>query len=239
MKTSMTKLSTIIGMGTLVLASASTQAQDLSLTLTNLTQGVFLTPVITAAHPADMHSFVLGEAASDALTAMAEGGDISGLSTMWTAANADVNENPNMGALPPGMSISYDMTTDAANTHLSLNTMIIPSNDGFIALDEWEIPTEAGTYTVFLNGYDAGTEANDELIVGMPAAMPGVAGIPGAPGMDAGTGGTGITDMSNNTTVHIHPGTIGDDNLSGGKSDLDNTIHRWLNPVAKLTITVQ
>jgi hypothetical protein len=27
--------------------------------------------------------------------------------------------------------------------------------------------------------------------------------------------------------------------LDGGKSDLSNSIHRWLNPVAKLTVTIQ
>ena len=35
--------------------------------------------------------------------------------------------------------------------------------------------------------------------------------------------------------VHIHPGNLGDDDLEAGMSDLDNTVHRWLNPVAMLT----
>jgi hypothetical protein len=54
-----------------------------------------------------------------------------------------------------------------------------------------------------------------------------------------GVNGTGITDMESNTMIHIHRGSIGDDDLTSGKSDVSNSIHRWLNPVAKLTITIQ
>jgi len=32
---------------------------------------------------------------------------------------------------------------------------------------------------------------------------------------------------------------LGDTDLSAGTSDLDSRVHRWLNPVAKLTVTVQ
>jgi len=39
--------------------------------------------------------------------------------------------------------------------------------------------------------------------------------------------------------IHIHRGTLGDDDSMAGKSDLDNRVHRWLNPVAKLTVVVK
>ena len=99
------------------------------------------------------------------------------------------------------------------------------------------IPAEAGSYTMYLNAYDAGTEANDEIVNGGGAA--GVAGIPAAPGGNAGTGGMGVTSEESNMTVHIHRGVIGDTDASGGNSDLDSRIHRWLNPVAKVTVTVK
>jgi len=38
--------------------------------------------------------------------------------------------------------------------------------------------------------------------------------------------------------VHIHRNGLGDADINGGKSDLDATVHRWLNPVARLTVTV-
>ena len=86
--------------------------------------------------------------------------------------------------------------------------------------------------------YDAGTEANNELFVA-GAGAPGALGIPADPSGKVGTGGTGLSTEDTNTTVHIHPGSIGDDDATGGKSDLDNTVHRWLNPVLKVTVTVQ
>ncbi|MBU2871783.1 spondin domain-containing protein [Colwellia sp. E2M01] len=222
----------------LALASSTTMAQELSVTVTNLTQGLYFTPVITAAHSNENHLFMTGEIASAELQAMAEGGDISGLSNVLMNADANVNENPAAGLLAPATSTSFDLSTDSTNTHLSLAAMILPSNDGFAGLDSWEIPTEAGTYTVFLNAYDAGTEANDEL---RGSGAPGESGMPVPPPLEdaIGMNGTGVTDMESNDKVHIHRGSLGDDDMTGGKSDINNSVQRWLNPVAKLTITVQ
>ncbi len=221
-----------------LLASSTTMAQELSITITNLTQGLHFTPIVTAAHNNESRLFMQSEMASAELQAMAEGGDISGLVNMLTNADANINENPAAGLLAPAMSASFDLTNDAANTHLSLAAMILPSNDGFVGLNSWEIPSEAGTYTVFLNAYDAGTEANDEI---RGSGAPGEAGMPVPPPLDAtiGMNGTGVTDMESNDKVHIHRGSLGDDDMSAGKSDINNTVQRWLNPIAKLTITVQ
>ncbi|WP_442855122.1 spondin domain-containing protein [Colwellia sp. TT2012] len=221
----------------LALASTTTMAQELSITVTNLTQGLHFTPVVTAAHSNESRLFMLSDMASTELQAMAEGGDISGLVSLLSNADANINENPAGGLLAPSMSASFTLTNDSANTHLSLAAMILPSNDGFVGLDSWEIPEEAGTYTVFLNAYDAGTEANDEI---RGSGVPGEAGMPVPPPLDASIGmnGTGVTDMESNDKVHIHRGSLGDDDMSAGKSDINNSVQRWLNPVAKLTITV-
>jgi len=237
MKTTSKKINALLGASALIFASSSVMAQDLSITVTNLTQGLHFTPLITSAHTADSNIFMVGSAATPELQAMAEGGDISGLVSMLSNADANNNENPAGGLLAPGMSTAYMLSNDSANMYLSMTAMILPSNDGFVGLDSWKIPTEAGTYTVMLNAYDAGTEANNEIVNG--GGAPGVLGIPGAPSGGSGTGGMGVTDMESNTMVHIHRGTIGDDDMEGGKSDLNNSIHRWLNPVAKLTISIQ
>lgn len=230
------KINTLLTVSALAFASSTAMAQDLSITVTNLTQGLHFTPILTSAHTSDNSLFMVGSAATAELQMMAEGGDISGLVSMLSSADANISENPAEGLLAPGMSTTYTLTNDSANTHLSMATMILPSNDGFVGLSGWQIPTEAGTYTVMLNAYDAGTEANNELVNG--GGAPGVLGIPAAPSGGSGTGGTGVTDTETNTMVHVHRGTIGDDDMDGGKSDLNNSIHRWLNPVAKLTVTV-
>jgi hypothetical protein len=223
-------LSTALLMST----SAFTQAQELDIQITNLTQGIHFTPILVAAHDGDTQLFKSGEMASPQLQMMAEGGDISGLSAMLTSA--DKAENPAMGLLAPTMSTSTMLSTADGNMYLSVVAMMLPTNDGFIGLNSWKIPSEAGTYSFTINAYDAGTEANDEMITG--GGAPGAAGIPAAPGMNAGTGGTGVTTTEGNAYVHIHRGSLGDDDLTAGKSDLDNTVHRWLNPVARITVTV-
>lgn len=218
-------------------SSSMVMAQELEIKITNLTQGMYNTPLLISAHSDAMALFSVGTAATDELQMMAEGGNISGLVGLLDAASANSVANPADGMLAPGASVMATLSTDEGNDHLSIVAMLLPTNDGFIGLNSWAIPTEAGTYTFNINAYDAGTEANNELLVEGSGAA-GTLGIPGAPGMDTGTGGTGLTTEEANATVHIHRGNLGDDDLTAGKSDLDNTVHRWLNPVARVTVTV-
>jgi hypothetical protein len=212
-------------------------AQDVDITITNLTNGIYFTPLLVAAHRHDTHLFQAGSAASANLQAMAEGGDISGLAADLMGIGANSVENPAGGLLAPGASASAHLLTDKGNRNLSIVAMLLPTNDGFVGLDGLRIPKKRGTYTYYLNGYDAGTEANNEVING--GGAPGVLGIPADPGGNSGTGAGGVTITEHNPTVHIHRGTLGDSDLIGGASDLDSAVHHWLNPVAKLVITVK
>lgn len=222
---------------TSLLISSAVSAQDLDVTVTNLTQGIHYTPILIGAHDADTYLYHVGDNASDALQAMAEGGDLTSLTTMLTDAGANSVDTTEAGLLAPGMSVTSSLTTDDGNMYLSVVAMLLPTNDGFLGLDSWEIPTTPGTYTIEVNGYDAGTEANDEIINGN--GMPNLSGIPAAPGGDGGTQATGVTSTEGNTYIHVHRGNLGDDNPTGGASDLDSSIHRWLNPVALITVTVK
>lgn len=218
------------------LSATPAMAQDLDIKITNLTNAIYFTPFLVAAHGSGNHLFMEGAAASSSLQAMAEGGDISGLSTDIQAVGGNVVENPAGGLLAPGANTRFDLMTNSGNGRLSVTAMMLPTNDGFVGADAIEIPTTAGTYTYYLNAYDAGTEANNEVING--GGMPGTLGIPADPGGNSGTGGTGVTTSEANTMIHIHRGAQGDSNASGGASDLSNSVHRWLNPVAQLVITV-
>lgn len=210
-------------------------AQDLTISVTNLTHGSHFTPLLVSAHPATSHLFEIGAAASVNLQAMAEGGSTTNLNTDLDGIAA--NSHNAVGLTAPGGSETFDLTTDEANTNLSVVGMVLPTNDGFVGLDSLTIPTTVGTYTYYLNAYDAGTESNDEIVNGGGAV--GVAGIPADPLAMNGSSGTGVAGMDSNATIHIHRGVIGDTNATGGASDLDSTIHRWLNPVARLVIEVK
>jgi len=215
-------------------------ATEFNVRIVNLTNGFWFTPILVAAHPDGSSLFSTGQPASASLQAMAEGGDISGLVADLQGMGATLGEDPAGGMLMPAMSANVDMNTDGtSNVLLSVVTMLLPTNDAFIGLNSITIPTEPGTYTFNVPAYDSGTEANDELIAGMPGGAPGVAGIPGDPGGLAGTGGTGAAAADANTNVHIHRNTLGDTMAAGGPSDLDSTVHRWLNPVARVIVTVQ
>ena len=224
-----------VGMFTAMAASVNAAQWDIS--ITNLTHGNHFTPLLVTAHDSGSHLFEVGIAASGSLQAMAECGDISGLLSTYPA-DADTIENPAAGLLNPSATTTTMIdTSTTSNTHLSIVAMVLPTNDAFVGLDGLQVPVAAGTYTYYLNGYDAGTEANNELLdtSGCAAGMPG---IPVAPGGDAGTNGTGVAGADSNTTVHVHRGILGDTNSTGGASDLESTIHRWQNPVAKVVITV-
>ena len=191
------------------LGAQSVMAVDFDVTITNLSRGLYFTPLLVAAHPESESLFSVGSAASAELQAMAEGGSIADLEAALTTAGATQSNNPAAGLLLPGASATATLNTDAAaaNTHLSVVGMILPSNDGFIGFNSIEIPTEPGVYTFNINAYDAGTEANDELRGG---GAPGVAGMPVPPPLDPqlGNGGTGVT-LNAEGMVHIHRGQLG------------------------------
>ncbi|MDN3685696.1 spondin domain-containing protein [Vibrio sinaloensis] len=210
------------------MGSASVNAAELDITITNATKGIYFTPLIVAGHGSDLVMFRTGQAASAELESMAEGGDISGLSTVIGNAGGVVVENPAAGILNPGVATTFSIDT-GSHQYLSLSAMLLPTNDGFVGLDSWKIPSEPGTYKTTLRGYDAGTEANDELAGSMP----------NPPFIVFGAGGTGVEAAVTNDKVHVHPGNLGDSDAAGGLSDLDSSSHRWLNPVATITIVVK
>ncbi len=231
------KIKTLLAGMALSVAAAPSFAEVISVEVTNLTHGSYFTPLLLTAHGDNLHLFNVGTAATPELQAMAEGGSIDGLVALASAANASNMPNPAGGLLAPGAKTSVMQWDTGSNGYLSIVGMVLPSNDGFVGLNSWKIPTAKGKYTVMLNAYDAGTEANDEIVNG--GGTPGAPGIPANPGANGGTGATGVTSTEANQTVHIHRGVIGDTEEFSGPSDLDSRIHRWLNPVAKLVVTVE
>ena len=219
-------------------ATPVANATQFDVEIQNLSNAIYFTPFLAAAHPEGTSLFTVGEAASANLQAMAEGGDIAGLVADVNGLGATVVENPAGGLLAPTASTTFSMNTDGtSNDRLTIVAMLLPTNDAFAGLNAIEIPTEPGTYTFNVPAYDAGTEANDEILNG--GGAPGAPGMPADPGGLAGTGGTGAAAADANTTVHIHRGALGDTDAAGGASDLDSRVHRWLNPVIRVTVTVQ
>jgi hypothetical protein len=232
--------------GLFVLAAPSLFAADLTVTVTNLTRATWFTPLLVSAHPASFKSFTEGTAASVQIQGVAEAGDTTGVQALLPAGASRVID-PNGGPLKPGGSItsaSFTGGAGTANSQLTILAMLVPTNDGFMALNAIDIPTTAGTYTYNVSAYDAGTEANDEKAAAagginqpgliFPAFLNDASGKLSA---NINPNATGFANATKEGYVHIHRGIVG--SAPGGPSALDNTAYRWLNPVARVVLTVK
>jgi len=146
-----------------VLSLGHAAAAEFTVSVKNLTNGTYFTPLLITAHDGDTPLFETGSPASEALQAMAEGGELGGLIEMLGGEDRDTKANPAGGLLQPAGIVSdvYFNTNRTRNRYLSLVAMLLPTKDGFVGLDSLRIPSKAGIYRYYLKGYDAGTEAND------------------------------------------------------------------------------
>ncbi len=226
--------------------SSLAQASELTVSVTNLTRATWITPMLVTAHPASFKSFTLGTAASVELQNIAEGGNIDPMQAILPTGSTK-SVNPNNGPLKPGAtSLPATLLGGAgtSNTQLSILAMLVPTNDGFIALNAIDIPTTPGTYVYEVKAYDSGTEANDEKKAAAGGInQPGMIFPPflndatGKLSADINPNATGFTNATKEGYVHIHRGILG--SAAGGASALDNTVYRWLNPVARVVLTVK
>ena len=105
--------------------------------------------------------------------------------------------------------------------------MILPTNDGFVALDN--IVLREGQQ--YLYAIDAGTEGNDEQITG--GGAPNTPGIPADPGGKANNEAPGIAGVSPEGSVDRHLGIVG-----GEGSALDPEVHGWESAIAVVKVTM-
>jgi len=186
-------------------------------TITNLTQGQIFTPIVAASHKRSVKLFELGEPASEPLEILAEAGDTSPLRTMLGQSAAVLDVADSGAPLPPGASVTLSLATRGTFRFVSVAAMLVPTNDGFFALNAVEGPNGHDALTRYSPAYDAGTEANDELCTH----------IPGPPFACTGEGFNPARGADN--FVHIHPGIHGIGNLAAATYD-------WRNPVARIVI---
>lgn len=211
-------------------------AAEYEVSITNITAGVYFTPLIVSVHSPDVAMFKAGTEASTQLQAIAEGGDVSSMAALLESVGASVGTGT--GLLAPGATETITVNSSDSNTVLSVAGMLLPTNDGFVGLNSVSMPISGGSTSYFLaRGYDAGTEANDELV---GSGAPGEAGFPAPPPVVAsgtGTGGTGVPGQAEGF-VTVHRGVLGDLDPNGGHSDINAAIHRWNNPVARISVTM-
>ena len=210
-------------------------AAEYEVTVTNLTSGIYFTPVIVAAHPSDVQMFAVTEQATPQLQAIAEGGDVSSMAELLEGIGASVATGG--GLVAPGASETFTVSSDGGNGSLSLATMLLPTNDGFTGVNSINLGSINGSATFYARGYDAGTEGNDELVGTAAIGEPGFPAPPPVAAGGTGTGGTGF-QLDPEGFIHVHRGVIGDMDPNGGVSDINSAVHRFLNPVARVNVQI-
>lgn len=187
-----------------------------AVTITNLTRGESFTPIMVVTHKQGDPLFTLGDAAKPELVAVAESGNTQPFADMLTDSGMAYDIASSGGLLEPGQSVTVNVKTHGGFRYVSLVGMLIPTNDGFIAVNGLEGPKGRGSDTVLSPVYDAGSETNDELCANIPGPYCGGEGL--SP-LDEGEG-----------YVHIHGGIH-------GTGDLTSATFDWRNPAAKITVT--
>jgi hypothetical protein len=186
-------------------------------TITNLTNSIIFTPILVASQRRAVSIYELGSPASEDLAAVAESGDIGPLTSTLNADRRVVDVQNSVGPLLPGKSVTVVVSAAHGARRISIAAMMLPTNDGFIALDSVKVPRH-GSATFFSPGFDAGSEPNDESCKNIPGPTCGGMGL--SPGDNDGDEGY----------VHIHRGMH-------GIGDLVADVYDWRNPVAKITVT--
>ncbi|MCB1863322.1 MAG: spondin domain-containing protein [Gammaproteobacteria bacterium] len=197
------------------LFSTAALAAEYEVSITNLTRAQSFTPILVASHKPNAGLFELGQPAGDALAALAEGGDSEPLRLKLESAGQLFDAASSGGLLAPGQTVT--VTVDAPrhrHVNISVAAMLIPTNDGFFALNSVQAPKFNHSVTHFSPVYDAGSEPNDEACANIPGPV---------------CGGTGPSVEDGEGYVHIHGGIH-------GIGDLDAASYDWRNPAAKITI---
>jgi Spondin_N len=158
--------------------------------VTNLTRGQTFTPVLVASHREGVRLFALGKAASPELATLAEEGATAPLATLLLATPGvlDVADTgaPPAGFVGPGQSGTIVVDAGRGADHVSVAAMLIPTNDGFFALNGVRAPKGSEELTYFSPAYDAGSERNDELCASIPGPSFTECGGAGGGGQPAG-----------------------------------------------------
>lgn len=193
---------------------ADDEMKTYEVTVTNLTPGQPIAPLMVATHRSGMAFFKAGDAPSAELAPLAEAGNGNPMADKLRGMDGVSDAQVGTGGTGPGGTSSI-MVNARENDHMSLGAMLGNTNDAFVGLADVSLPKGDRMVTYMASAYDAGTETNDELCATVPG--PACGGEALSP-QDSGEG-----------FVYIHNGIHGIGGLSAAELD-------WRNPVAKVVI---
>lgn len=190
-------------------------AKTYAVTITNITKGQSFTPIVVITHKSGHPLFELGSPASDELVAIAESGNTQPLQMKLLDSGMAYEAVSSEGLLEPGKSVTLKVNGKGKFKYISLASMLLPTNDGFIALNGVAAPKGMKHAKMrIVPAYDAGSEINDELCASIPGPH---------------CGGSALSPEDGEGYVYIHSGIHGVGDLPASERD-------WHNPVAKVKI---
>jgi Spondin_N len=195
--------------------TAQSGSKTFEISVTNVTPGISFTPLLITTHSSRISLFQPGQPASPELATMAEAGNTAPLKALVVASGESLDAQSTSGLLAPGATVTVRVQANERFDRLSIAGMLLPTNDGFVALNSIELPWDRRAVTMTAIGYDAGSEPNDELCANIPG--PHCGGVGPSPDAD----GEGF--------VHVHNGVH-------GFADLNASTYDWRNPIARITI---
>ena len=213
----------LVGLGALapaVLGHDEDVGRRFEIVVTNLTRGQQFPPILAASHRPQVRLFDLGAPAAPELQTLAEEGDTGPLAAALGATGHVLDIATSGGLLNPGASATLHVATKGRFDHVSVAAMLIPTNDGFFAVNGHPGPNGRQMVTLYSPAYDAGSERNDETCASIPGPFFAECG---------GAGGGGKPVGGEEGYVHIHAGIHGIGQLNAAARD-------WRNPVAQITI---
>ncbi len=181
----------VIACGVFSVAPASATQVRVTVTNTAGAGGISLTPLYFGFHNGSVDLFDAGASASAGIEEIAETGSFATLRNERLAQQANSvggaafgTEQGAPGPIEPGETASFVVDLDAiANRFMFFASMLLPSNDTFIGVDD---PTQfslfdnlgnfLGPQSIDITGsfaYDAGTEVNDASTTGGAAFVQG------------------------------------------------------------------
>ncbi|MCK5830139.1 MAG: spondin domain-containing protein [Methylococcales bacterium] len=184
--------------------------------ITNITRGQTFTPILAASHRAGIKAFALGQPAIPELVAIAESGNTAPAISTLSSFSAVQEVKDSGGVLAPGKSVIMILAGGDNISHITIVSMLIPTNDTFFSVNGKALPMGSDPVTYHSIAYDAGSEENDELC----------ASIPGPPSVCSGEGSS---DAGGEGYVHVQAGIHGTGDLSAAQYD-------WRYAVAEITI---
>jgi hypothetical protein len=211
-------LKTLIGTACLTLCGAALAA-EWHVEVTNVTPGQSFTPILAVAHYPPVRLFELGEAASEGIAILAEGGDTAPLTAELQGVRGVGPIQTIGGLLGPGETRAFTVN-GRIGQNLSVAAMLIPTNDTFFAVDSVTLPV-SGKRVVKALAYDAGSEVNDQNCANIPGPRCGGEGTSPAP------------QPSDEGFVHVGNGFH---DLGDAPGVLAPAHYDWNNPVAIVTI---